>query len=101
MGKRESEQCVFVVMPPLTRAARHACRYNLTQFAIQLNEVTPGLEAKLAPTDCRLRPDQHALELGQYDQVSDPAGWLPPPAWLPYAGSQSSSSRKGGASRLL
>ncbi|KAK9915813.1 hypothetical protein WJX75_004375 [Coccomyxa subellipsoidea] len=39
-------------------------RYNLT------NTVTPGLEKKLAPTDCRLRPDQHHLELGQYDQAN-------------------------------
>ena len=31
--------------------------------------MTPGLEERLAPTDCRLRPDQHFLELGQYDQV--------------------------------
>eukprot|EP00887_Chlorella_sp_A99_P000569 scaffold17.g569.t1 len=39
-------------------------------FAIQLNEVTPGLEGRLAPTDCRLRPDQHALELGRYDEAN-------------------------------
>jgi hypothetical protein len=58
----------------------HARRYNLTQFAIQLNEVTPGLEAKLAPTDCRLRPDQHYLELGCYDQV----GCVGPAAGLLY-----------------
>ena len=47
-----------------------SCRYNLTKWAIQLNEITPGLDKKLAPTDCRLRPDQHHLELGEYDQVS-------------------------------
>ncbi|KAL4420270.1 hypothetical protein ABPG77_005610 [Micractinium sp. CCAP 211/92] len=45
-------------------------RYNLTAFSIKLNELTPGLEAKVAPTDCRLRPDQHCLELGQYDQAN-------------------------------
>ncbi|KAK9834197.1 hypothetical protein WJX81_007601 [Elliptochloris bilobata] len=45
-------------------------RYNLTGWAIQLNELTPGLEERLAPTDCRLRPDQHCLELGQYDQAN-------------------------------
>ena len=44
-------------------------RYNFTSWAIQLNEVTPGLEKKLAPTDCRLRPDQHYTELGEYDKV--------------------------------
>ena len=48
-------------------------RYNLTGWAIKLNEVTPGLEERLAPTDCRLRPDQHFLELGQYDQVRLPS----------------------------
>jgi len=46
------------------------CRYNMTKFAMMLNEITPpGLERKVAPTDCRLRPDQHALEEGIYDQV--------------------------------
>ena len=46
------------------------CRYNMTRFAMMLNEITPaGLERKVAPTDCRLRPDQHALEEGIYDQV--------------------------------
>jgi oxysterol-binding protein 1 len=45
-------------------------RYNLTQFAIQLNELMPGLEKKVAPTDCRLRPDQAALERGEYDRAN-------------------------------
>lgn len=45
-------------------------RYNLTAFSIKLNELTPGLESKVAPTDCRLRPDQHCLELGLYDQAN-------------------------------
>jgi hypothetical protein len=53
-------------------SAHLCCRYNLTRWAIQLNEITPGLQEKLAPTDCRLRPDQHYLELGEYDQVSCP-----------------------------
>lgn len=44
-------------------------RYNLSKFAIELNELTPGLKGKLPPTDCRLRPDQAALERGYYDQV--------------------------------
>lgn len=45
------------------------CRYNMTRFAICLNEMTSGLKEKLAPTDSRLRPDQHALEEGIFDQV--------------------------------
>ena len=51
---------------------QNARRYNFSEFAIKLNEVTPGLEKRLAPTDCRLRPDQHYLELGMYDEVSPP-----------------------------
>ncbi|CAI9756337.1 unnamed protein product [Fraxinus pennsylvanica] len=42
-------------------------RYNLTPFAISLNEVTPGLREKLPPTDSRLRPDQRHLENGEYE----------------------------------
>lgn len=37
---------------------------------MKLNELTPGLKEKLAPTDCRLRPDQRATENGEYDLVS-------------------------------
>ncbi|XP_071736436.1 oxysterol-binding protein-related protein 1D [Rutidosis leptorrhynchoides] len=42
-------------------------RYNLTPFAISLNEITPGLKEKLPPTDSRLRPDQRHLENGEYE----------------------------------
>lgn len=56
------------------------CRYNLSAWAIKLNEITPGLKEKLAPTDCRLRPDQHATECGDYDEVwiclSDDPTWV-------------------------
>ncbi|XP_020571413.1 oxysterol-binding protein-related protein 1D isoform X2 [Phalaenopsis equestris] len=42
-------------------------RYNLTPFAISLNELTPGMLEKLPPTDSRLRPDQRHLENGEYE----------------------------------
>lgn len=42
-------------------------RYNLTPFAISLNELTPGLKENLPPTDSRLRPDQRHLENGEYE----------------------------------
>lgn len=42
-------------------------RYNLTPFAISLNETTPELVEKLPPTDSRLRPDQRHLENGEYE----------------------------------
>ncbi|KAK9066845.1 hypothetical protein SSX86_014168 [Deinandra increscens subsp. villosa] len=45
-------------------------RYNLTRFAITLNELTAGLKEKLPPTDSRLRPDQRCLENGEYDMAN-------------------------------
>ncbi|XP_022726917.1 oxysterol-binding protein-related protein 1D-like isoform X2 [Durio zibethinus] len=45
-------------------------RYNLTPFAISLNELTPGLLEKLPPTDTRLRPDQRHLENGEYEMAN-------------------------------
>lgn len=42
-------------------------RYNLSPFAISLNEIMPGLLEKLPPTDSRLRPDQRHLENGEYE----------------------------------
>ncbi|XP_024526825.1 oxysterol-binding protein-related protein 1B isoform X1 [Selaginella moellendorffii] len=48
--------------------AEFPTRYNLTAFAITLNEITPDLkQEKLPPTDSRLRPDQRYLENGEYD----------------------------------
>ncbi|TYI82824.1 hypothetical protein E1A91_D05G248900v1 [Gossypium mustelinum] len=45
-------------------------RYNLTRFAITLNELTPDLKEKLPPTDSRLRPDQRFLENGEYEMAN-------------------------------
>ncbi|CAI0403964.1 unnamed protein product [Linum tenue] len=52
-----------------SKPAKYPTRYNLSRFAITLNELTPGLEEKLPPTDSRLRPDQRCLEKGQYDMA--------------------------------
>ncbi|XP_059657496.1 oxysterol-binding protein-related protein 2A-like isoform X2 [Cornus florida] len=51
--------------PPL-----NLTRYNLTLFAITLNELTSGLQEKLPPTDSRLRPDQRHLENGEYEKAN-------------------------------
>ncbi|WOK95373.1 oxysterol-binding protein-related protein 2A-like isoform X1 [Canna indica] len=45
-------------------------RYNLTSFAITLNELTSELKEKLPPTDSRLRPDQRHLENGEYQKAN-------------------------------
>ncbi|XP_023539848.1 oxysterol-binding protein-related protein 2A-like isoform X1 [Cucurbita pepo subsp. pepo] len=45
-------------------------RYNLTSFAITLNELTADLKERLPPTDSRLRPDQRHLENGEYEKAN-------------------------------
>ncbi|CAN6816549.1 unnamed protein product [Brassica oleracea] len=46
-------------------------KYNLTRFAMTLNELTPGLKEKLPPTDSRLRPDQRYLENGEFEMANE------------------------------
>ena len=45
--------------------------FNLTAFAITLNALNPMLKNYLPPTDTRLRPDQRAMEEGQYDFAAE------------------------------
>lgn len=45
--------------------------YGLTQFAASLNEITPLEKGRLAPTDCRLRPDQRLAEEGKLDDAEE------------------------------
>lgn len=54
-------QCVWRAnsMPP-----DHERNYGFTQFALELNELTPELRRVLPSTDTRLRPDQRYLEEG-------------------------------------
>lgn len=40
--------------------------YYFNQFAIQLNEMEQGI----CPTDCRFRPDQRLMEVGQWDEAN-------------------------------
>ena len=41
--------------------------FFFTQFSLQLNNLPDYLKDKLPPTDSRLRPDQRALENGNFD----------------------------------
>jgi hypothetical protein len=46
--------------------------FNLTPFAITLNDCPKDtLKPFLCPTDCRLRPDQRAFEMGKYEIAND------------------------------
>ncbi|KAK6115550.1 hypothetical protein DH2020_007819 [Rehmannia glutinosa] len=53
-----------------SKPPKFSTRYNLTRFAITLNELIPGLKEKLPPTDSRLRPDQRCLENGEYEMAN-------------------------------
>ncbi|WOL01133.1 oxysterol-binding protein-related protein 1C isoform X1 [Canna indica] len=53
-----------------SKPPKYPTRYNLTRFAITMNELTPGLKEKLPPTDSRLRPDQRCLENGEYEMAN-------------------------------
>ncbi|KAI0032949.1 Oxysterol-binding protein-domain-containing protein [Vararia minispora EC-137] len=48
--------------------------FNLTPFAITLNNCPDGLRPFIAPTDCRLRPDQRAFECGKYERANELKG---------------------------
>ncbi|CAK7901101.1 oxysterol-binding protein homolog 1 [[Candida] anglica] len=52
-------------------APRPKVPFNLTSFAVTLNDDNKKLVPWLAPTDTRLRPDQRAMEIGKYDLASD------------------------------
>ncbi|XP_033208969.1 oxysterol-binding protein-related protein 2 isoform X2 [Belonocnema kinseyi] len=49
------------------RPANSADFYQFTAFAMSLNEMEPGMEKNLCPTDSRLRPDIRKLEAGDQD----------------------------------
>ncbi|TKS77262.1 Oxysterol-binding protein-related protein 2 [Collichthys lucidus] len=53
-----------------SRPAHSATMYNFTHFAMSLNELEPGMEATLAPSDCRFRPDIRAMENGNMEEAS-------------------------------
>lgn len=42
-----------------------------TPFAITLNDLNSELKPWLPPTDCRLRPDQHAFEAGAFERANE------------------------------
>ncbi|CAH7666698.1 Oxysterol-binding protein [Phakopsora pachyrhizi] len=50
--------------------------FNLTNFAIHLNNINNKLKVWLQPTDCRLRPNQHAFERGAWEKANKLKGAL-------------------------
>lgn len=45
--------------------------FNITPFVVTLNDPAPSLVPFLPPTDTRLRPDQRAMEEGEYDFAAE------------------------------
>ena len=45
--------------------------YGFSRFAIELNEITAVERGKIPRTDCRLRPDQRALEEGRLAEAEN------------------------------
>ncbi|CAH7685924.1 Oxysterol-binding protein-domain-containing protein [Phakopsora pachyrhizi] len=50
--------------------------FNLTTFAINLNNINNKQKVWLPPTDCRLRPDQHMFERGSWEKANKLKGAL-------------------------
>ncbi|CAI9095897.1 OLC1v1031932C3 [Oldenlandia corymbosa var. corymbosa] len=70
-GNKPKDTCDATLLWKRNLPPTNPTRYNLTSFAITLNELTPGLKEKLPPTDSRLRPDQRFLENGEYDKANE------------------------------
>lgn len=43
--------------------------YGFTYWAMSLNQLLPGMQDEIAPSDSRLRPDQRAYEEGRLDEA--------------------------------
>lgn len=70
-----TENCTPAPGPPIWTVADLipgvSKRYGLTTFAASLNEITPLERDHSAPTDSRLRPDQRAMEDGDFPKAEE------------------------------
>ncbi|KIX92060.1 uncharacterized protein Z520_12214 [Fonsecaea multimorphosa CBS 102226] len=64
-GTQSDRQQAFLVWEAHKRP--QGIPFNLTPFVVTLNAVSDSLRPHLPPTDTRLRPDQRAMEDGEYD----------------------------------
>ena len=65
VGKSISPNQAFLVWEANSRPT--GIPFNLTPFVLTLNAIPDTLRPWVAPTDTRLRPDQRAMEDGEYD----------------------------------
>ena len=67
-GKAPSARCIW---RPGSQPEEAQLYYGFSRFAIELNEITGVERGKIARTDCRLRPDQRALEEGRFAEAEN------------------------------
>lgn len=60
--ENDENECILWKVEP--RPLESPKMYNMTKYAMRLNELATFLQEKIAPTDSRLRPDQRAMENG-------------------------------------
>lgn len=66
-GKSLSSNQAFLVWEAHYRPPPGEIPFNITPFVVTFNDLPDRLRPVLAPTDSRLRPDQRAMEEGEYD----------------------------------
>ncbi|KAL7856977.1 hypothetical protein SRHO_G00158760 [Serrasalmus rhombeus] len=59
-------QCIW---KPNPQPKDYILYYGFSNFAMEMNELTPDLKPLLPPTDSRLRPDQRMLEEGRVEEA--------------------------------
>ncbi|OAP64052.1 hypothetical protein AYL99_00024 [Fonsecaea erecta] len=64
-GTQSDRQQAFLVWE--AHARPQGIPFNLTPFVVTLNAINDSLRPHLPPTDTRLRPDQRAMEDGEYE----------------------------------
>ena len=69
IAKNESNSESFPVWQRNPSPPDSEIMYNFSSFAMTLNELTPQLKSTICPTDSRLRPDQRAMEEGEFDSA--------------------------------
>lgn len=66
-GKSLSSNQAFLVWEAHYRPPPGEIPFNITPFVVTFNDLPDRLRPMVAPTDSRLRPDQRAMEEGEYD----------------------------------
>lgn len=66
-GKSASNNQAFLVWEAHYRPPPGEIPFNVTPFAVTMNALPDRLRPLIPPTDSRLRPDQRAMEEGEYD----------------------------------